>query len=154
MFAYVGRNQNLKDLKVSAAILCTGGGLSCEKEAGPFYRASSSVRLWWEFTKPKRPKGPKGTPDPGSGSLHDWLELLRAQPFGTTMGLQPTWGPGVCVSMGTSWYLHMPHRRTTLQPLAASCPHWRAGSLRSLTVNRKEDGLFGESFQRKVKDFF
>ena len=24
---------------------------------GPFYRTSSSVRLWWEFEEPKGPKG-------------------------------------------------------------------------------------------------
>ena len=29
------------------------------KEAGLFYRTSSSVRLWWEFKEPKGPKGPQ-----------------------------------------------------------------------------------------------
>ena len=37
-----------------------GGYHVIRKEAGPFCRTSSSVRLWWE---PEEPKGPKLAPD-------------------------------------------------------------------------------------------
>ena len=42
---------------VSAAILCTGGLDVIRKEAWPFYRTSSGVRLCWELEEPKGPKG-------------------------------------------------------------------------------------------------
>ena len=35
------------------------------KEAGPFYRTSSGVRLCWELEEPKGPKGPKGALNDG-----------------------------------------------------------------------------------------
>jgi hypothetical protein len=34
-----------------------GGYHVIRKEAEPFCRTSSSVRLWWEFKEPKGPKG-------------------------------------------------------------------------------------------------
>ena len=37
--------------------LCTGGLDVIRKEAWPFYRTSSGVRLWWELEEPKGPKG-------------------------------------------------------------------------------------------------
>ena len=40
----------------SAAILCTGGLDVIRKEAWPFYRTSSGVRLCWELEEPKGPK--------------------------------------------------------------------------------------------------
>ena len=43
---------------VSAAILCTGGPDVIRKDACPFYRTSSGVRLCWEIEEPKGPKGP------------------------------------------------------------------------------------------------
>ena len=50
--AYVGSSKNLKDLKL-AAILCTGGPDVIRKEAWPFYRTISGVRLRWELAEPK-----------------------------------------------------------------------------------------------------
>ena len=41
----------------SAAILRTGGLDVIRKEAQPFYRTSSGVRLWWELEEPKGPRG-------------------------------------------------------------------------------------------------
>ena len=41
----------------SAAILCTGAPDVIRKEAWPFYRTSSGVRLCWELEEPKGPKG-------------------------------------------------------------------------------------------------
>ena len=64
VFAYVGLPQNLKDLKAvcplagSAAILFAGGLDVIRKEAWPFYRTSSGVRLCWELKEPKGPKVP------------------------------------------------------------------------------------------------
>ena len=49
---------SLKKSRVPLAGLYRGYHV-IRKEAGPFYRTSSSVRLWWEF---KEPKGPKGGP--------------------------------------------------------------------------------------------
>ena len=46
-----------------AAILCTGGPDATRKEAWPFYRTISGVRLCWELEEPKGPK--KGAPGPG-----------------------------------------------------------------------------------------
>ena len=40
----------------SAAILCTGGLDVIRKEAWPFYRAISGVRLCWELEQPKGPE--------------------------------------------------------------------------------------------------
>ena len=40
----------------SAAILCTAGLDVIRKEAWPFYRTSSGVRLCWELEEPKGPK--------------------------------------------------------------------------------------------------
>ena len=37
-----------------------GGYHVIRKEAGPFCRTSSSVRLWWELEEPKGPKGDFG----------------------------------------------------------------------------------------------
>ena len=42
---------------LNAVILCTGGLDVIRKEAWPFYRTSSGVRLCWELEKPKGPKG-------------------------------------------------------------------------------------------------
>jgi len=42
---------------VSAAILCTGGSDVIQKEAWPFYRTSSDVRLCWVLEEPKGPRG-------------------------------------------------------------------------------------------------
>ncbi|KAJ1493225.1 hypothetical protein T484DRAFT_2800105 [Baffinella frigidus] len=39
---------------------CTGGADVIRKEAWPFYRTNSGVRLWWELKEPKGHKGPKG----------------------------------------------------------------------------------------------
>jgi hypothetical protein len=91
VFAYVERNQNLKDLKnlplripstegqgvrlywehsklkgpkdlaCSAAILCTGGLDVIRTEAWPFYRTISGVLLCWELEEPKGPKGSRRT---------------------------------------------------------------------------------------------
>jgi len=44
-------------LAVSAAILCTGGLGVIRKEAWPFYRTSSGVRLCWELEEPKGLEG-------------------------------------------------------------------------------------------------
>ena len=41
----------------SAAILCTGGLAVIPKEAWPFYRTISGVRLCWEVEQPEGPKG-------------------------------------------------------------------------------------------------
>jgi len=41
----------------SAAILCTGGLDVIRKEAWPFYRTISGVRLCWELEEPKGPNG-------------------------------------------------------------------------------------------------
>ena len=62
MSAYVGGSKNLKDLKDlrlrgSSAILCTGGVDVIRKEAWPFYRTISDVRLCWVLEEPKGPKG-------------------------------------------------------------------------------------------------
>ena len=48
---------------------------------------------------------------------------------------------------------HMPHSRITLWPLAVSPLHWRAGSVRSFAVIRKEAGPFCGSFQREGEVF-
>jgi len=40
----------------SAAILCTGGPDANRKEAWPFYRTISDVRLCWELEEPNGPK--------------------------------------------------------------------------------------------------
>ena len=50
-------------------------------------------------------------------------------------------------------YLHMPHWMITLQQLAASLLHWRAGSLRSFIAIRKDAGLCCGSFLRKGEVF-
>jgi len=47
----------------------------------------------------------------------------------------------------------MAHLRTTLELLAASYLHCRAGFLRSFTAIRKEAGLFYESFLQKSEVF-
>ena len=44
-------------LRHVAAILCTGGPDMIRKEAWPFYRTISSVRLFWQLEEPKGPKG-------------------------------------------------------------------------------------------------
>ena len=43
-------------LQLVAAILCTGGADVIRKEAWPFYRTISGVRLCWELEEPKGPK--------------------------------------------------------------------------------------------------
>jgi len=40
----------------TAAILCTGGPDVIRKEAWPFYRTISGVRVCWELEEPKSPK--------------------------------------------------------------------------------------------------
>ena len=52
---------------VSAAILCAGGLDVIRKEAWPFYRTSSGVRLCWELEEPKGPKGCLIQPCPAQG---------------------------------------------------------------------------------------
>ena len=54
----------------SAAILCTGGSDVIRKEAWPFYRTSSGVRLCWELEEPKGPKG--GT---RATSTYAWFDI-------------------------------------------------------------------------------
>ena len=44
------------------------------------------------------------------------------------MGFQPTWRPGVYAIASLIERTHVPHLRTTLQTLAASHLHLRAGS--------------------------
>jgi len=51
--AYVGRH----GCHSVAAILCKGGLDVIRKEAWPFYRTISGVRLCWELEEPKGPKG-------------------------------------------------------------------------------------------------
>ena len=46
----------------SAAILCTGGLDVIRKEAWPFYRTISGVRLYRVLEEPKGPKGSKKPP--------------------------------------------------------------------------------------------
>jgi len=41
-----------------ATIFCTGGFVVIRKEAWPFYRTISGVRLCWELEEPKGPNGP------------------------------------------------------------------------------------------------
>ena len=41
----------------SAAILCTWGLVVIRKEAWPFYKTISGVRLYWVLEEPKGPKG-------------------------------------------------------------------------------------------------
>ena len=55
---------------------------------GPFYRTSSSVRLWWDF---EEPKGPKGT---NSITHVSALQDARGRQLGA--------GPNACPSQGTS----------------------------------------------------
>ena len=55
-------------------------------------------------------------------------------------------GPGVRGNAILLGVTNMPHLRTTLQTLAATHLHWRAGSLRSFISTRKEAGLFCGSF--------
>ena len=43
-------------LQPDAAILCTVGPDVIRKEAWPFYRTGSGVRLCWELEEPKGPK--------------------------------------------------------------------------------------------------
>ena len=45
---------------LAAAVLCTGGPDVIRKEAWPFYRTISDVRLCWELEEPKGPKGGGG----------------------------------------------------------------------------------------------
>jgi len=61
---------------VSAATLCTGGLDVIRKEAWPFYRTSSGVRLWWELKEPKGPKGPTGLGQTGQISEGDEIAPL------------------------------------------------------------------------------
>ena len=62
MFTYVGRNQNLKDLKGPKGP--TRGPDVIRKEAWPFCRTISGVRPCWELEEPEgpleEPEGPKG----------------------------------------------------------------------------------------------
>ncbi|KAJ1495674.1 hypothetical protein T484DRAFT_1875478 [Baffinella frigidus] len=44
-------------LRERACMLCTGGPDVIRKEAWPFYRTISGVRLCWELEEPKGPKG-------------------------------------------------------------------------------------------------
>jgi len=44
----------------SESILCIGGPGVIRKEAWPFYRTISAVRLCWELEEPKGPKGAHG----------------------------------------------------------------------------------------------
>ena len=44
--------------RASAPLLCTGGPDVIRKEAWPFYRKISGVRLYWELEEPKGPTGP------------------------------------------------------------------------------------------------
>ena len=63
VLAYVGRIHNLKDLKdlkdlkAFTISLCTGGPDVIRKEARPFCRTISGVRLCGELEEPKGPKG-------------------------------------------------------------------------------------------------
>ena len=62
-------------------ILCTGGPGMIRKEAWPFYRTISGVRLCWELEKPQ---GPKGVPfregyhsdDGEKSSVHGWRRAV------------------------------------------------------------------------------
>ena len=42
----------------NGSLTCTGGPGVIQKEAWPFYRAISGVRLCWELEEPEGPKGP------------------------------------------------------------------------------------------------
>ena len=52
-------------------LLCTGGPDVMRKEAWPFYRTSSGVRLCWELEEPKRPKDPSWPSPPASSQRND-----------------------------------------------------------------------------------
>ena len=60
--AYVGTRRHLVGIEDyplagSATIPCAGGPDVIRKEAWPFYRTISGVRLCWELEEPKGPKG-------------------------------------------------------------------------------------------------
>ena len=60
---------SLACVKPVAAMLCTGGPDVIRKEAWPFYRAISSVRLCWELEESKEPEGPWRVAGGASGCL-------------------------------------------------------------------------------------
>ena len=63
LFGLTHTRLTINPLAGSAAILCTGGLDVLRKEAWPFYRTISGVRLYWVL---EQPKGPKGQPPPGT----------------------------------------------------------------------------------------
>ena len=58
-FPQMGNSHPFQDtvLAGSAAIPCTGGLDVVRKEAWPFYRTISGVRICWELEEPKGPRG-------------------------------------------------------------------------------------------------
>ena len=76
MFTYVGRNQNLKDLKGPKGP--TRGPDVIRKEAWPFCRKKSGVRLCWELEEPEGPlEEPEGPFEEPEGPKGDTLADCR-----------------------------------------------------------------------------
>jgi hypothetical protein len=85
---------------VSAAILCTGGLDVIRKEAWPFYKTSTGVRLCWELEEAKEP--PRTPPQRRRTQGRPCLNLYTACRVHTTFFLdhaqaQPRWG---CIHSG------------------------------------------------------
>ena len=61
------------------------------KEAWSFYRTRCGVRLWWEFQKPKGPKGSRGLPS----ALEGWILEICKQRFSSDpfYGRDPYYDP-------------------------------------------------------------
>ena len=78
----------------SVAILCAGGLDAIRKEAWPFYRTISGVRLCWELEEPKTTKerDPKAKCFLCShfyGRAFLWAELGEIKTYRTLSGLYP-----------------------------------------------------------------
>ena len=56
LFGLTHTRLRIDPLAGSAAILCIGGLDVIRKEAWPFYRTTSGVRLYWVLEEPKGPK--------------------------------------------------------------------------------------------------
>ena len=94
------------------------------KEAWPFYRTISGVRLCWELEEPKGPKGPKHqstskVADPRAREGKRWYafgHLARTGPPGGGPWILPHWWEG----LGTRYPKGATDRATSPRPQRAS----------------------------------
>jgi len=79
IFGLTHTRLRITPLAGSAAILCIYiGGLDViRKDAWPFYRTISGVRLYWVLEEPKGPKGPQESVKKTQGSVRQPQDSVR-----------------------------------------------------------------------------